>query len=163
MGTPMYEEARAFLQKPVAEALVQVSGRLRQYGYGLMIYDAYRPWYVTRMFWDATPDAKKDFVANPALGSVHNRGAAVDLILYELGTGIAVDAGGEYDEFGERSCPDYRGGTSRQRWYREVLRCAMGEEGFTVYPCEWWHFNYRDYGKYPIMNVPFDRIGAGRE
>lgn len=163
MGTPMYEEARAFLQRPAAEALVRVSGRLRQYGYGLMIYDAYRPWYVTKMFWDATPDAKKDFVANPALGSVHNRGAAVDLVLYELNTGIAVDAGGEYDEFGERSYPDYKGGTARQRWYREVLRCAMGEEGFTVYPYEWWHFNYRDYARYPIMNAPFDRTGSGRE
>ena len=97
-------------------------------------------------------------MANPANGSVHNRGGAVDLTLYELATGKPVDAGGEYDEFGDRSYPDYMGGTALQRWYREVLSCAMGEEGFTVYPCEWWHFNYKDYARYPIMNVSFDEI-----
>ena len=74
MGMPLYEEGRAFLQRPAAEALVRVNQALKKYGYGLIIYDAYRPWYVTKMFWDATPEAQKVFVADPAKGSRHNRG-----------------------------------------------------------------------------------------
>src|SRR5438876_10164812 len=79
LGTPLYEEARAFLQRPAAGALVRVNRALRAQGYGLLIHDAYRPWYITKVFWDATPPDKHDFVANPADGSRHNRGCAVDL------------------------------------------------------------------------------------
>ena len=86
MGMPLYEEGRAFLQRPAAEALVRVNQALKKYGYGLIIYDAYRPWYVTKMFWDATPEAQKVFVADPAKGSRHNRGGAVDIGLYSRKT-----------------------------------------------------------------------------
>lgn len=158
MDAVFYDEARAFLQKPAAEALVRVHRKLESAGYGLLIHDAYRPWYVTKMFYDATPDNQKIFVANPATGSIHNRGAAVDLTLFERSTGEAIVTVGGYDEFSERSFPDYPGGTSRQRWYREVLRDAMEAEGFTVYPWEWWHFNYKDAGRYPVLNLRFDEI-----
>ena len=84
LSTPLYEQARAFLQRPAAEALVRVSRALRAKGYGILIHDAYRPWYITKVFWDATPPDKHDFVANPADGSRHNRGCAVDLTLYRL-------------------------------------------------------------------------------
>src|SRR5512133_1995376 len=84
LGTPVYEQARAFMQRPAAEALARAARTLQEQGYGLLVFDAYRPWYVTRIFWDATPDDKKQFVANPAEGSRHNRGCAVDLTLYEL-------------------------------------------------------------------------------
>ncbi|MDP4821816.1 MAG: serine hydrolase [Saprospiraceae bacterium] len=159
MDAVFYDEARAFLQKPAAEALVRVHRNLAPLGYGLLIHDAYRPWYVTKMFYDATPENQKIFVANPATGSIHNRGGAVDLTLFERSGGAPITTVGGYDEFSERSFPDYPGGTSRQRWYREVLRDAMEAEGFTVYPWEWWHFNYRDAGKYPVLNLRFDQIG----
>src|SRR5579871_6184064 len=81
LGTPLYEEARAFLQRPAAEALVRADHKLHQQGYGLLIFDGYRPWYVTRIFWDATPPADHIYVADPAEGSRHNRGCAVDLTL----------------------------------------------------------------------------------
>lgn len=84
LGTPVYTQARAFLQRPAAEALVRANRELKAQGYGLIIHDGYRPWYVTKIFWDATPDDKKIFVANPATGSNHNRGCAVDLSLYDL-------------------------------------------------------------------------------
>lgn len=158
MGVPLYSSAEAFLQRPVAEALVRVNKKLKSQGYGLIVFDAYRPWYVTKMFWDATPDSKKEFVGNPEKGSVHNRGAAVDLTLFEAGTGQTLDMGGEFDDFGLRSLPDYKGGTSLERWHRELLRSFMGEEGFTVYPYEWWHFNYKDSGRYPIMNVKLEDL-----
>jgi D-alanyl-D-alanine dipeptidase len=94
LGQPLYTQARAFLQRPAAEALVRAHQSLRAHGYGLLIHDGYRPWYVTRMFWDATPPAQHEFVANPATGSRHNRGAAVDLSLYEIQTGRAVEMPG---------------------------------------------------------------------
>jgi D-alanyl-D-alanine dipeptidase len=84
LGTPVYTQARAFLQRPAAEALVRAHRELKAQGYGLIIHDGYRPWYVTEIFWEATPDDKKIFVANPAEGSKHNRGCAVDLSLYDL-------------------------------------------------------------------------------
>src|SRR5215471_1009476 len=90
LSTPMYSQARAFLQRPAAEALLRAHQALKAKGYGLLIHDAYRPWYVTRMFWDATPQVKKIFVADPKDGSRHNRGCAVDLTLYHLKTGKAV-------------------------------------------------------------------------
>ncbi len=159
MEAVFYEEARAFLQKPAAESLVRVHQKLEPLGYGLLIHDAYRPWYVTKMFYDATPEDQKIFVANPATGSIHNRGGAVDLTLFERSTGVPIITVGGYDEFSERSFPDYPGGTSRQRWYREFLRDAMEAEGFIVYPWEWWHFNYKDATRYPVLNLRFAEIG----
>jgi len=158
LGSIFYSEPRAFLQRPAAEALVRAHQKLKEKGYGLLIHDAYRPWYVTKVFWDATPTDKKVFVADPSKGSRHNRGAAVDLTLYDLRTGKAVEMVGTYDETTDRSYPDYPGGTSLQRWHRGLLRDAMESEGFTVYEAEWWHFDYQDWQKYPIGNVTFDKI-----
>ncbi len=158
MGEVFYDEPRAFLQKPAAEALVRAHRALAAEGYGILIHDAYRPWYVTKMFFDATPEPQKIFVADPASGSRHNRGAAADITLYNLETGDPVRTVGGYDEFSDRSYPDYPGGTSRQRWLRELLRREMEAQGFDVYEVEWWHFDYRDWSEYPILNVPFGDI-----
>jgi len=160
LGTIFYSEARAFMQRPAAEAVVRVNHKLRQQGYGLLVHDAYRPWYVTKVFWDATPDDKKVFVADPAKGSRHNRGCAVDLTLYDLKTKKPVEMVSTYDETTGRAYPDYPGGTSLQRWHRKLLRDAMESEGFTVYEAEWWHFDYKDWQRYPIGNLTFDQIGA---
>ncbi len=159
MGIVLYDEARAFLQKPAAEALTKADAALREKGYGLIIFDAYRPWYVTRMFWDATPDTQKIYVADPVKGSRHNRGTAVDITLYDISTGKEVDMGGFFDEFGVRAWPTYRGGTSLQRWHRALLQDEMKKQGFTVYPNEWWHFDHETSTEYPIMNVKFQDIG----
>jgi len=161
LGTAMYTSARAFLQRPAAEALLRALRRLVPQGYGLLIHDAYRPWYVTRMFWDAAPDSLHMFVANPDSGSKHNRGCAVDLTLYDLRTGAPVRMTGGYDEFSPRSYADYPGGTSLQRWYRALLREAMEREGFKVIPEEWWHFDYKDWQRYPVLNLTFEQL-AGR-
>jgi D-alanyl-D-alanine dipeptidase len=158
LGTPVYTEARAFLQMPAAMALQNVVEKLIPLGYGLLIHDAYRPWYVTKIFWDATPASGKVFVADPQKGSVHNRGCAVDLTLYDLSTGQSVEMPGLYDEMSPRSFPNFPGGTSLQRWHRDLLRRAMESEGFTVYDAEWWHFDYKDWKKYPILNIPFEKL-----
>jgi D-alanyl-D-alanine dipeptidase len=161
LGTPVYSQARAFLQRPAAEALLRVQRKLKPLGYGLLIHDAYRPWYVTKIFWDATPPEGKIFVANPAQGSRHNRGCAVDLTLYDLATGKPIEMPGTYDEMSPRSFPNYPGGTSLQRWHRDLLRRAMESEGYTVYESEWWHFDYKDWKEYPILNVPFEKLDSG--
>jgi D-alanyl-D-alanine dipeptidase len=158
LGTQVYDEARAFMQRPAAQALVRAHHALKSLGYGLLIHDAYRPWYVTKIFWDATPTAKKWLVANPAEGSKHNRGSAVDLTLYDLRTGKPVEMVSTYDESTERAYAEYPGGTSLQRWYRELLRQAMEAQGFTVNPQEWWHFDHEDWRNYRIGNVPFSQI-----
>ena len=160
LGTVFYSQARAFMQRPAAEALVRAHHKLRKLGYGLLIHDAYRPWYVTKMFWDATPDDKKMFVADPSQGSRHNRGCAVDLTLYDLTSGKPVQMVSTYDETTDRAAADYLGGTSLQRWHRHLLREAMEAEGFAVFGPEWWHFDYKDWRSYPIMNVRFEKIGT---
>jgi D-alanyl-D-alanine dipeptidase len=163
MGVTFYRSAHAYLQKPAGEALVRVHRGLRERGYGLLIHDAYRPWFVTKMFWDATPAAHKIFVADPERGSRHNRGAAVDLTLYDLATGKPVEMVGGYDEFSERSYPDYVGGTSLHRWHRELLRQSMEAEGFRVYEFEWWHFDYGAWARYPILNLTFEQLAEADE
>jgi D-alanyl-D-alanine dipeptidase len=158
LGTRIYEQGRAFMERPAAEALVRANKILRPIGYALLIHDAYRPWYVTKIFWDATPDSLHWLVANPAEGSKHNRGAAVDLTLYERESGKPVEMPSTYDESTDRAYANYPGGTSLQRWHRALLKRAMEHEGFTVNPQEWWHFDYKDWKSYPIINVPFDQV-----
>jgi zinc D-Ala-D-Ala dipeptidase len=159
LGTPVYTQARAFLQRPAAEALLRAHHELKAEGYGLIIHDGYRPWYVTKIFWDATPADKKIFVADPAEGSRHNRGCAVDLSLYDLKTGEEVKMPSGYDEMSNRSFADYAGGTADERARRALLRQAMEKQGFTVYQQEWWHFDYEDWKQYPILNVKFEDLG----
>jgi D-alanyl-D-alanine dipeptidase len=163
LSAPLYLSAKAFMQKPAAEALVRVNKKLADQGFGLLVFDGYRPWSVTKMFWEATPEKQRIFVADPMKGSRHNRGCAVDLTLYDLKTGKPVEMTGGYDEFSSRSYADYPGGTSLQRWHREVLRRAMETEGFTVYEAEWWHFDYKDWQKYPIGVQTFEEIAAAKK
>jgi D-alanyl-D-alanine dipeptidase len=159
LGTAVYPEARAFLERPAAQALQQAAADLRVQGFGVLIHDGYRPWYITRVFWNATPDSLHTFVADPAKGSKHNRGCAVDMSLYDLATGQPVDMPSGYDEMTERAHPDFAGGTAAQRERRNLLRRVMESHGFTVDRGEWWHFDYRDWPRYPIVNIPFDQIG----
>ena len=155
---PVYKQARAFLQRDAAMAVAQINQELKPLGYGLMIFDGYRPWSVTKLFWDITPNANKQFVADPKKGSRHNRGCAVDLTLYNLKTGKEVQMTGAYDEMTERSYPNYTGGTVQQRQMRNLLRTKMEAHGFTVFDVEWWHFDYKGWQQYRIENIPFEAI-----
>jgi D-alanyl-D-alanine dipeptidase len=155
LRTPVYPAARVFLQRPAAEAVARVNRALEPKGYGLLLFDGYRPWYVTWIFWEATPVEKRNFVANPDKGSRHNRGCAVDLSLYDLQTGHEVTMPSGYDEFSERAHPAYAGGTVEQRAARDLLRASMEAEGFTVDDEEWWHFDCRDWQSYRIGNAFF--------
>jgi D-alanyl-D-alanine dipeptidase len=158
LGKAVYKQPRAFLQRPAAEALVRVNQSLRKSGYGLVVFDGYRPWAVTKVFWDVTPADKKIFVADPSKGSRHNRGCAVDLSLFDLQTGAEVKMPSEYDEMTERAHINYECATPESKRLRELLRAAMAAEGFGVYEPEWWHYDYKDWKEYPITNVKFSKM-----
>ena len=158
LGKPVYKESRAFLQRPAAEALLKAHQQLAKSGYGLLIHDGYRPWAITKLFWDMTSGFQREFVADPKTGSKHNRGCAVDLTMYDLATGLVVEMPGGYDEMTPRSYPDYPGGPPEARAKRDLLRQAMEGHDFTVEPNEWWHFNFKDWMEYPILDIAFSEI-----
>ena len=158
VGRTVYTEARAFLQRPAAEAVLKVHNELKKQGSGLVIFDGYRPWSVTKLFWEVTPEDKRKFVANPKNGSKHNRGCAVDLSIYDLKTGAFLEMPSDFDEFSERASPDYKGGTAAQTKNRDLLRKLMEAEGFTVNSNEWWHFDYKDWQDYAIYDIAFSEI-----
>jgi D-alanyl-D-alanine dipeptidase len=158
MKRPLYAEPRAFLQRPAARALLRVHHRLRARGFGLLVFDAYRPWSVTKKFWDETPPALHRFVADPSKGSRHNRGCAVDCTLYELRGGKEVRMPSDYDEFSVRASPRYAGGSAGERRLRALLRTSMEAEGFTVDPGEWWHYDYREWKHYRLLDIPFSAL-----
>jgi zinc D-Ala-D-Ala dipeptidase len=158
LGKPVYKESRAFLQRPAAEALLKAHRQLAKSGYGLLIHDGYRPWAITKLFWDMTSGFQREFVADPKTGSKHNRGCAVDLTMYDLATGLVVEMPGGYDEMTPRSYPDYPGGPPEARAKRDLLRQAMEGHDFTVEPNEWWHFNFKDWKEYPILDIAFSEI-----
>jgi D-alanyl-D-alanine dipeptidase len=162
MKRPMYRQARAFLQRPAALALLRAHRRLRADGYGVLVFDGYRPWSVTKKFWDETPPSKRAFVANPRKGSRHNRGCAVDLSLFDLATGKEVQMPSPYDDFTAKASSEYAGGTPEQRRLRDLLRSAMEAEGFSIEPSEWWHFDYKEWRAYRILDIPFERLDGRR-
>lgn len=159
VGKQVYPEARAFLQKPAAKAVLKVHKKLKKQGLGLVIYDGYRPWAITKLFWEVTPEDKRKFVANPEKGSKHNRGCAIDLGIYDLKTGAAIPMPSGYDEFTERASPDYTGGTETERANRDMLRELMEDAGFTVNANEWWHFDYKNWEDYAIYDISFTEAG----
>ena len=160
VGRPVYTEARAFLQRPAAQALLQVHRQLKKQGLGLVIFDGYRPWSVTKLFWEVTPADKRIFVANPLKGSRHNRGCAVDLSIYDLKTGKPLPMPSDFDDFSEKASPDYKDGTAEETKNRDLLRRLMEAAGFTVNANEWWHFDYKDWREYGVYDIAFSEIKA---
>lgn len=159
-GKKVYPEARAFLQRPAAEGVVKVHQKLREKGLGLVIFDGYRPWSISKLFWETVIPEHKIFVADPAKGSKHNRGCAVDLSIFHLKTGKLLPMPSDFDEFTERASPEYTGGTEEERANRDMLRKLMEDAGFTVNPNEWWHFDHKDWESYAIYDISFAEAAA---
>ncbi|MBV9241110.1 MAG: M15 family metallopeptidase [Acidobacteria bacterium] len=160
VGRPVYPEARAFLQRDAAEAVVRVNRKLHDEGLGIVIFDGYRPWSITKLFWEVVREEERKFVADPAKGSKHNRGCAVDLSIFDRATGELVPMPSGFDEFTERASPGYIGGTDEERANRDKLRHLMEGEQFTVNPNEWWHFDYNDWERYAISDSSFAEVGS---
>lgn len=158
-GRILYDEARAFLAAPAAQAVARASKMAQADGFGLTIYDAYRPWRITKKLWDATPvGPKKEYVANPKRGSKHNRGCAVDLTLHDLQTGQLVDMPTEFDDFSEKAHRDYMGASTAAIANRARLASYLEAEGFVGLSNEWWHFDFTGWAQFPVMDIPFNKI-----
>jgi zinc D-Ala-D-Ala dipeptidase len=158
-GKQLYKQPRAFLVRPAVEALVRAHRAARSKGFGLTIFDAYRPWRVTKALWDATPPGpKKNYVANPKKGSKHNRGCAVDLTLHHLADGVQVEMPSGYDEFTNRAHRDYEPVPDDVLAHRQLLERLMEAEDFRGASNEWWHFDFNGWEDYPILDVPFEAL-----
>jgi D-alanyl-D-alanine dipeptidase len=157
-GVAVYHQARAFSRKPVVQSLKKIQSELNKQGLGLKIFDAYRPYAVTVKFWNITPLDKKEFVANPANGSRHNRGCAVDLTIINLKTGKELIMPTPYDSFAKEAAPDYENITPEQKKNRDFLIQIMEENGFKVFKSEWWHYDFNGWDKFPLMDIPFKSL-----
>jgi len=160
MGRPLYPVNRCLLRESVAHRLSRVQDDLAQRGYGLKVHDGYRPLSVQKLMWEVMPDER--YVADPAKGSRHNRGAAVDVTLVDA-WGRELPMPSAYDEFSDRAHRDYAGGSVEARYYRDLLIEAMERQGFQNYGTEWWHFDAPNWERYPVMDVPLreDVLSSG--
>lgn len=154
-GKIVYPEARAFLVKDAALSLDSVQKELEAIGLGLKIYDGYRPLSVQKKFWEIMPDER--YVADPQKGSRHNRGMAVDLTLVDK-NGKEMNMPTEYDDFTEKAHRDYMNLTEEQIKNRKVLEDVMTKYGFTGLPTEWWHFDYKGWENYEVLDIDFKDI-----
>lgn len=153
LGEKVLETSRALLQRPAAEALVRVHRALAPLGYGLVVRDAYHPWWVTKLVWEATPLEVRRFLADPADGSGYNRGTTVDVGLFRLADRRVVDVPSVYGEMSVRAYTDFPGGTSEQRWYRDLLLEVMEKDEFWSLRSQWWRYDFTEGRRYPILNI----------
>lgn len=150
-GQKLYETNKVYLIKEAAESLVKVNQYLKKkYNLRLKIFDGYRPLFVQKKMWAIMPDER--YVANPAKGSRHNRGCAVDLTLVDS-LGNELDMGTPYDDFTEKSQIDYKNLPERVLQNRKILQEAMTKFNFLPMRTEWWHFDYKGWEKYPILDI----------
>lgn len=156
MSQVMYKQARAFARKPVVEKLKLIQAALKKKGYGLKIYDAYRPYAVTVSFYEKASD--KNFVANPSKGSKHNRGCAVDLSIIDLKTGKDMPMPTPYDSFEAAAAPHYTDLPVQIIKNRDFLINTMQANGFKVIYNEWWHFDFIGWQAYDLMDIPFEKL-----
>ena len=159
-GRQLYSQPRAFLVAPAAQALLKAHRAAGAAGFGLTIFDAYRPWRVTKKLWDATPPGpKRDYVANPKRGSKHNRGCAVDLTLHHLADGAQVAMPSGYDEFTLRAHRNFMDAPVEAIEHRDLLERVMEDAGFRGASNEWWHFDFVGWEAFPILDISFEDFG----
>ncbi len=151
----LYSTAKCALRSSVAQKLALVQTDLEKIGLGLKVYDGYRPLSVTKQMWEFLPDP--NYVANPARGSRHNRGAAVDLSLVDR-TGKELEMPTPFDDFTTKAHRDYQGGSAQSRKNRQILEDAMKKHGFIGITTEWWHFDSEDWQKFAILDVSLGAI-----
>ncbi len=153
----MYHTPAAFLRLPAAQALLAVEQELKPLGYGLKIYDGYRPYRVTVAFYEAWHDT--NFVASPYTGSRHNRGCAVDLTLINLSTGKELTMPTPYDAFTKQAAATWTEGLSKEAIDNKLrLQDVMLKHGYFIFPSEWWHFDFAGWEDYPVTDITFEDL-----
>lgn len=153
----LYNQSRhTFVRLPVARALQQVEAALNKMGLGLKIFDAYRPYSVTKKMWMMIHDDR--YVADPAKGSGHNRGIAVDLTLIDLNTGNEVAMGTDFDNFTDSAHHDFKNFSKEILYYRQLLRSTMEAAGFNPLLTEWWHYSWPNNRNYVVLDLDFKKL-----
>lgn len=156
MKKTLYPVAKAYLRAPAAKALLDAQRELENRGFGIKVFDAYRPYRVTVAMWE--PIKNPDYVADPAKGSRHNRGAAVDLTLIDLKTGQELAMPTPYDDFTSRAAHAFEDLPEDVRANRALLREIMTKHGFEPLPSEWWHYDFRGWEQFELMDVPLEAL-----
>ena len=154
--TKVYNKPKAFLRLPAAYALKKIQTELNKKGLGLKIFDAYRPYSVTILFYEKIKDT--DYVASPWQGSRHNRGCAVDVTIINLETGKELEMPTKIDDFTLKAHPDYKDLTDSVKKNRTLLLNVMKKYGFEQFPTEWWHFDFSGWANYFLMDLKFDDL-----
>lgn len=156
MKEPMYKKAAAYLSLPAAKALRAAQKELNAMGYGIKIWDAYRPYRITVAFYEKVRDST--FTASPWTGSRHNRGCAVDLTLINLKTGKELPMPTPFDDFTKKAHTDYKNLPANVIKNRELLKRVMTKHGFNIYADEWWHYDFAGWKTHPLMDIPFEEL-----
>ena len=158
MRKKLYPEntKNSFLRKPVYQALDSVAGDLARLGLVLVIFDAYRPYTVTVDIWIHVKDER--YAANPAKGSGHNRGVAVDLTLADSKTGQPLPMPTDFDNFSDSARQGFNGTDSKKIANRELLKRTMEKYGFVALPTEWWHFSWPHSENFEVLDLSFAEL-----
>lgn len=150
------DAATPFLRLPAAKALQLVQNELKNEGLGLKIFDAYRPYSVTVQFWELVKDER--YVANPAKGSGHNRGLAIDLTIINLSTGKEVDMGTGFDNFTDTAHHSFTQLSQAVLQNRKRLKDVMMKYGFQPLETEWWHYYWPNDRNYEVLDLTFSQL-----
>ncbi|MDV3309304.1 MAG: M15 family metallopeptidase [Cyclobacteriaceae bacterium] len=157
-GEKIYNLAKAYARRPVADALLRAQEAFREHGYGIKIFDAYRPYSATVKFYEVYGDTT--FVASPYRGSRHNRGCAIDMTLIDLKTGEELAMPTAYDAFVREAFPSHPVADPVIRKNRDLLIRIMENNGFRVNASEWWHFDFRGYRAYEVLDISFEELAG---
>jgi D-alanyl-D-alanine dipeptidase len=155
-GFQVYKRPKAFLRLPAAYALKKVEAELNKKGLGLKIFDAYRPYSVTVLFYEKVKDT--DYVSSPWQGSRHNRGCTVDVTLINLKNGKELEMPTKFDDFTLKAHSDYKDISDSVKSNRTILSKVMKKYGFAQFPTEWWHFDFSGWANYFLMDLKFDDL-----
>ena len=155
-GEKIYNLARAYARKPVAEALKKAQEEFSKHGVGIKIYDAYRPYSATVKFYEVYHDTT--YVASPYKGSRHNRGCAIDMTLVDLKTGEELKMPTEYDSFKKEAWPSTPAKDPLIKRNRDLIISVMERHGFKVNASEWWHFDFVGWQKFDVMDIDFEDL-----
>jgi len=155
-GEKIYNLARAYARKPVAESLKKIQADLKKQGLGIKIFDAYRPYKATVKFYEVYHDTT--YVASPYRGSRHNRGCALDLTVINLKTGEELKMPTGFDSFKKEAWPTSPVSDPEILKNRTLLINAMEKHGFKVNGSEWWHFDFIGWKKYEVLDIDYEAL-----
>jgi D-alanyl-D-alanine dipeptidase len=155
-GQQIYTLPKAFVRKPVAEALLKIQEELSAKGLGLKIFDAYRPYDATVKFFEVYADT--NFVASPRTGSRHNRACSIDVSLIDLKTKKELAMPTDFDDFTDKAAHSYLNLPETAIKNRHLLQRIMTKHGFLSLNSEWWHYDYTDWRNFELMNISFQEL-----